>query len=98
MIEFLARTFIKNRESLDEPALRRAYGVLCSAVGIALTEAARVGFYHLFGMNLRQTAGIPMESLLTIAIPEAEYSALFLLPMFFLYAAIYHRFRTDTEL
>ena len=36
MIEFLARTFIKNRESLDEPALRRAYGVLCSAVGIAL--------------------------------------------------------------
>jgi len=36
MIEFLAHSFIKNRESLDEPALRRAYGVLCSAVGIAL--------------------------------------------------------------
>ena len=36
MIEFLARAFIKNRDTLDETALRRAYGMLCSVVGIAL--------------------------------------------------------------
>lgn len=72
--------------------------VLCGALGIALTEVSRVGFYHLFGMNLRQTAGVPVETLLSIAIPEAQYSAFFLLPMFFLFAGIYHRFRTDTEL
>jgi hypothetical protein len=39
-----------------------------------------------------------VETLLSIAIPEAQYSAFFLLPMFFLFAGIYHRFRTDTEL
>ena len=72
--------------------------VLCGALGIVLLEAGRVGFYHLFGMNLQETVSIPLETLLAIAIPEAEYSALFLLPMFFLYAAIYHNFRTDMEL
>jgi hypothetical protein len=72
--------------------------VLCGALGILLMEASRVGFYHLFGMNLRQTESIPMDTLLKLAIPEAEYSAAFLLPMFFLYAAIYNRFRTDMEL
>lgn len=72
--------------------------VLCGALGILLTEASRVGFYHLLGMNLRQSAGIPMDTLLSIAIPEAEYSALFLLPVFFLYGAVYDKFRTDTEL
>lgn len=72
--------------------------VFCGAVGIVLMEAARVGFYHLFGMNLKETVSIPLDTLLTIAIPEAEYSALFLLPIFFLYAAIYRNFRTDTEL
>lgn len=72
--------------------------VLCGALGLLLTESCRVGFYHLLGMNLRQSAGIPMDSLLPIAIAEAEYSAAFLLPVFFLYAGVYNRFRTDTEL
>lgn len=36
MIELLARIFIKERDGLSESALRHAYGVLCSAVGIAL--------------------------------------------------------------
>ena len=45
MIELLARTFIPGRESLSESALRHAYGVLCSAVGIALN-------IFLFGVKL----------------------------------------------
>ena len=73
-------------------------GVLCGAFGILLTEASRVGFYHMLGMNLRQSAGIALDTLMPIAIVEAEYSALFLLPVFYLFAAVYNNFRTDTEL
>ena len=72
--------------------------VLCGALGILLLEAGRVGFYHLFGMDLRETVSIPTETLMKLAIPEAEYSAAFLLPLYFLYAAVYNRFRTDLEL
>lgn len=36
MIEFLARLFIRNRDSLAPSALRQAYGQLCGAVGIVL--------------------------------------------------------------
>ena len=36
MIEFLARVFIRGRESLSPSALRQAYGQLCGAVGIGL--------------------------------------------------------------
>ena len=36
MIRFLSRIFIPNRENTQDPAVRRAYGVLCGAVGIFL--------------------------------------------------------------
>lgn len=36
MITFLSHIFIQNRTELTSPAVRRAYGVLCGAVGIAL--------------------------------------------------------------
>lgn len=36
MIRLLSRIFIQNREDVSNPAVRRAYGVLCGAVGIFL--------------------------------------------------------------
>lgn len=36
MLKLLAKLFIKNTTAYDEPKTRRAYGVLCGAVGIAL--------------------------------------------------------------
>ncbi len=36
MITLLSRLFIQNREDVKNPAVRRAYGALCGAVGIAL--------------------------------------------------------------
>ena len=36
MLKLLAKLFIKNPTAYDEPKTRRAYGVLCGAVGIAL--------------------------------------------------------------
>ncbi len=36
MIRLLSRIFIRNRNDVNDPAVRRAYGVLCGAVGIFL--------------------------------------------------------------
>lgn len=36
MIELLSRIFISNREDSQDPVVRRAYGVLCGGMGIAL--------------------------------------------------------------
>lgn len=36
MIQFLSRRFIRNCDNVDDPTVRRAYGVLCGCVGIAL--------------------------------------------------------------
>ena len=36
MIQFLAKHFIKNYQETTDPAVRRAYGVLCGCVGITL--------------------------------------------------------------
>ena len=36
MIHFLAKHFIRDYENITDPKVRRAYGVLCSCVGIAL--------------------------------------------------------------
>ena len=36
MLKFLAKMFIKTSREYDDPATRRAYGVLCGAVGILL--------------------------------------------------------------
>ena len=36
MIQFLARRLIRDRDNVTDPAVRRAYGVLCGCVGIAL--------------------------------------------------------------
>ena len=36
MIQFLARKLIRDHTNTDAPAVRRAYGMLCGVVGIAL--------------------------------------------------------------
>ncbi len=36
MIALLSRIFIKNRQDVEDPSVRQAYGVLCGAVGIGL--------------------------------------------------------------
>ena len=36
MIRFLSRLFIRDCDNVADPAVRRAYGVLCGCVGIAL--------------------------------------------------------------
>ena len=36
MIHLFSRLFIRNRDNLSDPAVRRSYGVLCGCVGIAL--------------------------------------------------------------
>ena len=36
MLKFLAKLFIKTPREYDDPATRRAYGVLCGAIGILL--------------------------------------------------------------
>ncbi|MCD8146778.1 MAG: rod shape-determining protein MreD [Clostridiales bacterium] len=65
--------------------------VLCGAMGVLVLEGARVFYYYTFGGN-------DMETLLRIAVPEGLYSLVFVIPIYFVYAAIYQRYRTDTEL
>ena len=36
MIELLARRLIRDHDHVNDPAVRRAYGVLCGCAGIAL--------------------------------------------------------------
>ena len=36
MIELFSRLFIRDRGNIDNPAVRRAYGILCSCVGVGL--------------------------------------------------------------
>ena len=36
MIQLLSRWLIHDRDNVSSPAVRRAYGTLCGAVGIAL--------------------------------------------------------------
>ena len=43
MIQLLARWFIKNRENMEDGAVRRAYGQLCGLVGIGLNILLFVG-------------------------------------------------------
>lgn len=45
MIHLLAGIFIKNREQVEDPNVRRAYGMLCSIVGIALNVFLFAGKY-----------------------------------------------------
>ena len=49
MITLLSRLLIRNRNDTDDPAVRRAYGVLCGAVGIILNRV-------LFG--IKYAAGV----------------------------------------
>lgn len=48
MIQLLAKLFIKNRENVDDPAVRRAYGALCGVVGIVF-NALLFGAKYLAG-------------------------------------------------
>ena len=43
MIELLTRRFIRDRENVKDPVVRRAYGTLCGAVGIALNILLFIG-------------------------------------------------------
>lgn len=45
MISFIIRCFIKNREDVKNPEVRRQYGVLCSLVGIGLNICLFAGKY-----------------------------------------------------
>ena len=45
MITLLSRIFIKDREDTRSPAVRRAYGMLCSLVGILLNVLLFAGKY-----------------------------------------------------
>ena len=45
MISFIIRCFIKNREDVKNPEVRRQYGVLCSMVGIGLNICLFAGKY-----------------------------------------------------
>lgn len=45
MVTLLSRWFVKNRENYSDPAVRRAYGTLCSAVGIFLNILMFAGKY-----------------------------------------------------
>ena len=45
MIQVLARIFIKNKEQIENPDVRRAYGMLCSIVGIGLNVLLFAGKY-----------------------------------------------------
>ena len=43
MIRLLSRWFIPDRDNVSSPAVRRAYGTLCGAVGIALNILLFIG-------------------------------------------------------
>ena len=45
MINLLSRLFIKNSENVSDPTVRRAYGTLCSIVGIVLNIILFAGKY-----------------------------------------------------
>lgn len=45
MIEILSRLFIKDRDKVNDPAVRRAYGTLCSVYGIFLNVLLFAGKY-----------------------------------------------------
>ena len=45
MVTLLTNLFIKKKEETQDPAVRRAYGVLCSVVGIALNVLLVVGMF-----------------------------------------------------
>lgn len=45
MITLLSRIFIKNLENIQEPGVRRTYGMLCSVVGIVLNILLFAGKY-----------------------------------------------------
>ena len=43
MITFLARMFIRDREQVKDPAVRRQYGMLCGCVGVGLNALLFLG-------------------------------------------------------
>jgi len=45
MVQLLAKRFIKNHEKMEDTEVRRAYGMLCSIVGIALNVLLFAGKY-----------------------------------------------------
>lgn len=64
---------------------------LCGILSVFLVEGVRVFYYHVFGKN-------SIETLMVFAKPAVQYSLIFVIPIYFLFAFIYIRYRTDTEL
>ncbi len=61
MTELLCKLFIKNRDNLNDPAVRRSYGTLASIVGIILNLTIAIGkiiIGFLFGAISLQADGI----------------------------------------
>ena len=58
MIQFLARRFIRDCDNVTDPAVRRAYGVLCGCVGIGLNVLLFAGKFlaGLFSGSIAITA------------------------------------------
>ena len=58
MISFLARRFIRDCDNVTDPAVRRAYGVLCGCVGIGLNVLLFAGKFlaGLFSGSIAITA------------------------------------------
>ena len=54
MIELLARIFIKDHKDVDNPVVRRKYGILCGAAGI---------FFNVLLAALKFIAGILSKSI-----------------------------------
>lgn len=54
MVSFFARLFIKNKEDITSPNVRRKYGVLCGAVGI---------FFNVFLFGVKFLAGMLSHSI-----------------------------------
>ena len=50
MIELLSRIFISDTSDVQNPQVRRAYGVLCGAVGIGLNVLL---FIAKYGMRIK---------------------------------------------
>lgn len=65
--------------------------LLCDLGGLLLLEGVNVCVYAFFWRQ-------ELHGLLRIAVPEGLYSFLFALPVYALFCALYHRFRTDGNL
>ena len=65
MLKFLAKLFIKTPREYDDPATRRAYGVLCGAVGILLNILLFAGKF--IAGNLAKSVAVTADAFNNLA-------------------------------